>query len=113
MLLFIRSMSVSTPSVLTPQSPPNPRRAWDSPTRSRLHRCFISNRKFTMTQPVPQSTERRAFLDARFVRARLVSEKTGSAPTRFAKEPEQLRLKVDVNTSLSVGVNDPMSPTEL
>src|SRR4051812_15674879 len=66
-----------------------------------------------MTKPAPQSTEQRAFVDARFLQSRLMSEAVTSMPARPSTEPQQIQLRTEVASTFAVGVNDVEKPSEL
>lgn len=66
-----------------------------------------------MTTLAPQSTSARAFVDARFVQTRVVSESVSSMPGRPVVQPQQIQLRAEVASNFAVGLNDPANPTEM
>jgi hypothetical protein len=66
-----------------------------------------------MTMQMPQSTKTRAFVDARFVQARMISETVTSIPGRPSIEPHQIQINANVTSNMTVALNDPQKPTEL
>lgn len=66
-----------------------------------------------MNTPAPQSTEPRAFVDARFVQQRMVSESISSLPGKPSVAPQQVQIRAEVGSNFSVGINNPEKPTEM
>jgi hypothetical protein len=64
-----------------------------------------------MSTPTPQSTELRAFVDARFVQQRMVSESITSAPSKSSATPQQVQVRADVGSTFSVALDDAEKPT--
>ena len=73
-----------------------------------------STKKDTETKmPVRQSNIRRAFVDARFVQQRVVSESITSPPSRPSVTARQLQIRAEVGSNFSVGLDNPEKPTEM
>lgn len=66
-----------------------------------------------MSTPAPQSTEPRAFVDARFVQQRMVSESITAAPGKPSITPQQVQLRAEVGSNFSAGLNNAEKPTEM
>lgn len=64
--------------------------------------------------PMSPSSSQRAFLDARLIQTRLVSEKVeSSVPSGFSTGPQQAELTTNTQSTFSVALNDPLKPTDI
>jgi len=67
-----------------------------------------------MSSPEIMSTNKQeAFVSAKPLQGRLVSERATSASSRPKTEPKQVELHTDTSSSIAIGLDDPVSPTFL